>query len=128
MKRKRTHDIHASQLRPNLHEDSNDGTVEHARLKEIQVSDIPVESFKLAHILDILEFKRHEWAVGIPLSVDESQNRMAFFPTIFACQPTRRFGKEHHCEEKAYRWDHLDAPRYTEGCCAVVVGVLTSDE
>jgi hypothetical protein len=125
---KHTHDIHASQLRPDLHEDSDDGTVEHGRFEEIQICDILVETLKLAHVLDVLQFEVHEWTIGIAFAVYENKNGVAFFPSIFACEPAGRLGEEHHGEEEADGGDHLDAPWDAKCCCVIVVGVLAADK
>jgi hypothetical protein len=60
--------------------------------------------------------------------VNKSKNGVAFFPAVFVSQPTWRFRKEYHSEEEADGRNHLDTPWDAESCCAVVVGVLSSDE
>ena len=86
------HDVHTSELRPNLAESSDHGTVNHVGLEEIQVCNVGVSALKLAHVLDILEFVRDEGMVRITLAVDEGENGLAIFPSVLAGEPTRRFG------------------------------------
>lgn len=79
-----THDVHTCQLRPDLREDSDVGTVDHTGFEEIQVSDILVAAFKFTHGFDVLQFEGHKWAVWIAFAVDEGQHAMAILPTVLA--------------------------------------------
>lgn len=94
-----THNVHASQLRPDLGEKTKNSAVQHLRLEEIDISDIGVTALKLAHVLDVLQFVGNERMVWITLAVDKSQNIPALFPPIFAGKPSWRFREEHHHEE-----------------------------
>lgn len=85
-----THDIHTSQLRPDLRKDTNKSSVEHVWLEKIKIGNISVTAFKLAHLLDIFKFEGHEGAIPITFSVDESQNIMAVLPSVLSCKPTWR--------------------------------------
>ena len=86
-----THNVHTSQLRPDLREESDHSAVDHVWFEEIEVGDILVATLKLTHFLDVLQFVRNKRAVTVSFPVDKRQDIVAFFPAVFTCQPTGRF-------------------------------------
>ena len=109
-----THDVHAGQLRPDLCENSDVGTVDHVGLEEVKVGDVLVAGFKSAHLLDVAQLQGDQLAVGVALSVDQSENAVAFFPAVVAGEPTGRFRKEEHSDGKKESWDDLESPGNAE--------------
>lgn len=123
-----THDVHARQLRPNLGEETNKGTVEHLRLEQVQVGNIGVAALKLAHVLDVLQFVGDKRVVRITLAVHEGQHGTAVLPAVLAGEPTRRLGQKHHHEEEEEGGDHLEAPWDTPRGSVVLERVLLANE
>lgn len=58
------------QLRPDLGEDTNVGTVDHAGLEELPVGDIRVCTLELDDLSDLFHLLVHERRVGITLRVN----------------------------------------------------------
>ena len=58
--------------------------------KQLPVCDVFVAGFELRHLANVAELLRDERAVRIALAVDQGEDRVALFPTIFACKPTWR--------------------------------------
>ena len=107
-------DVHPRQLGPDLREDADVGPVDHVRLEEFQEGGVGVLAFEFAHVFDVFEFLDHEGAVRVAFAVHEGEYGVAFFPAIFAREPTRGFGEEAHADEEQDRGDHLHAPRDPE--------------
>lgn len=94
------HHIHTRQLRPDLSEHANVGTVDVLRVEQLPVSDICKLCFERACFLDVFQLVLDEGTVGIAFAVDQGQDLVAFFPSIFACEPARRLGHEDHEAEE----------------------------
>jgi hypothetical protein len=82
------HDIHTSELRPDLGEDTDVSAVDHVRLEELEVRNICVATFELAHVLDLLKFRHDEGSITVALGVDESKHIVALFPAVLASKPS----------------------------------------
>lgn len=87
-----------------------------------------MEALKFSHVLDVLQLERHEGTIWVAFAVYKSKNGLAFFPSVFACEPAGRLGEEHHGEEEADGGNHLDPPWDAECSCVIVVGVLAPDK
>lgn len=98
-----------------MSEDADVGAVDHVGFEELEEASISILALKLAHILNVLEFAEDEDAVRITLPMHECQHSMAFLPTIFPSQPSRRLGQEAHSDEQQDCGNHLQAPRHAEG-------------
>lgn len=122
-----THNVHSSQLGPDLSEHSDHSTVEHGGLEQLEICHVLVLSLEFAQVLNLLHFCDHKRAVGVTFAMNQRQNRVAFFPTIFARQPTGRLGEEKHANKKEDGGNHLDTPRNPEAGSAVVPGVFAAD-
>jgi hypothetical protein len=75
-------------LRPDLGEDTNVSAVDHVRLEELQVRNIVIATFELAHVLDLLKFGHDEGSITIAFGMDKSKHIVAFFPPVFASKPS----------------------------------------
>lgn len=64
------HDVHASQLTPDLGKDADMGAVDHVWLEELKVGDIGICPFKFADIPDLLELTEYEWRVWVTMTMD----------------------------------------------------------
>lgn len=113
------HDVHASQLRPDLHEYTDDGSIEHSGTNELKVGG--VLSFRLDSdpFSDFVEFADNEGAIGIAVTMGESKDCASLLPTILGCQPAGRFREEDHAEEEQDGGDHLQGPRSTESASSM---------
>lgn len=109
------HDVHASQLRPDLHEYTDDGSIEHARTNELKVRGVLSFRLDFDPFSDFVEFADNEGTIGIAVTVSKSKDCASLLPTILGCQPAGRLREENHAEEKQDGWDHLESPGSTEG-------------
>lgn len=123
-----THNVHASELRPNLSKKANKGAVDHIGLEQIQVGNIGMLTLKLAHVLDVLQLVGNKGVVRISLAVNESKHGTAVLPAVLTGEPTRGLGKKHHHEEEEEGGDHLEAPWDTPGGSVVLDRVLLANE
>lgn len=121
------HDVHTSKLGPDLSEDTDESTVEHLGLEQLQVRNVGVLALELAHLANLLHLSHDEGAVGVTVTVDQSQNRLTFLPAVLAGQPTRGLREPDHADEEEDGGDHLDTPGNAEDGGAVVVGVLATN-
>ena len=103
------------------------GSVDHVRLEELKERGICVVALKLAHVLDILQFFIHKWAVGVALAMHKRKNSMTVLPAILAGEPTRRLREEAHSDEEEDGWNHLETPWNTECGGAVDEGAAVGD-
>lgn len=87
-----THDVHASQLTPDLHEETNDGSVDHVRPEQLQVADVGVLALKLDHFTDLGHFTVYEGRIRVAMAVDKIQHLLGLLPAVLAGKPTRRLG------------------------------------
>ena len=94
------HHIHARQLRPDLCEHPDVGAVDVLRVEQLPVSDIRKLCFERASFLDVFQLVLDKGTVRVALAVDKSQDPVALFPSIFACEPARRLGHEDHEAEE----------------------------
>jgi hypothetical protein len=86
------------------------GAVEVLRVKQLPVSNVGEFSFKSASLLDVVELVLNKRRVRVAFAVDESQNSVALFPLIFACEPAGGLWHEDHEEEEEDTGNHLDSP------------------
>ena len=121
------HDIHSSQLRPDLCEHSNMGTLDHIWLKELEKSNIGIVSLKLAHVLNLLQFDLNKGIVWIAATVNKCENSMAILPSVLSCKPTRRFWQPEETEEQENGRKHLQAPGNSEGSNSIDVAAAIRD-
>jgi hypothetical protein len=59
--------------------------------------------------------------------MDQGENLLALLPTVFASEPTGRFGEGEHAQEEEDGGDHLDTPGNTEDGGAVSGRGLATD-
>ena len=114
------HHIHTSQLRPDLSEHADMCAVNVLWVEQLPVSDVRKLCFKRTCRFDIFQLVLNKGAVGITLAVDQSQDPVALFPPVFACEPARGLWHEDHEAEKEDSRQHLDAP--SEFNCQLAVG------
>ena len=81
----RTHHVHAGQLGPDLGEDADVGAPDHVRFEEFEVAGVAVAALELAHVLDFLKLLGDKGAIWVAFAVDEGQDGMAIFPSVFLC-------------------------------------------
>lgn len=93
----------------------------------MEVRDIGMATFKLAHILDVLQLHGDKWMIHIAVAVHQAQHRTALLPAVLARQPSRRFGQQHHHQEEEDGRDHLQAPRDTEGGRGPVIPITSAN-
>lgn len=115
------------QLRPDLGEDPNVRAVDHVWLEELEVCNISIIAFELAHLADVSQLSHDKGSIAVPMAVNESEHVMSFLPTIFAGEPTRRFGKRHHSEEEDDCRNHLETPWNAECTGTVDKGTAVGD-
>lgn len=96
-------------------------------LQEVEVCNIGMLSFKLAHVSNVLELVVDKGMVWITLAVDESKNSLCLVPSVLACQPSWRFREGNHAEKQKEGWNDLETPRDSEGCRVVVVGLFSAN-
>ena len=101
------HHVHASELGPDLGEQTNVSTVDHPRLEQVKVGDIRVGYLELDHGTNLLHFVVNQWIAGVAVAVNESDDGLNFFPATLAGQPARGLGGEEETEEENDRGDHL---------------------
>ena len=66
------------------------GSVDHVGLEKLKVGHVGISALEFAHILDILQFTEDEWCFAITLGMDESQDGVALFPSVFPSKPSIR--------------------------------------
>lgn len=103
-----THDIHAGQLRPDLREESDVGSVDHVWLEKLEIGYIGVVALEFAHILDLLYFAHDERAIWVAFAVHEGEHSASLLPAIFAREPTWGFREEYHSDKETNGGDHLE--------------------
>ena len=108
------HNVHASQLRPDLCKDTDMGSVDHVRLQKLEIRDIGIVALELAHLFDVLKFPRDPRTIGVAFAVNQCQDCVAVFPAVLASKPTGRFWEEKHAGKKNDGWNHLQSPWHTE--------------
>lgn len=59
--------------------------------------------------------------------MDEREHGVAFFPAVFACEPSGGLGEEDHSDEEEHSWYHLHTPGDTEGGGALDVAAAVGD-
>ena len=77
--------LHASELRPDLSEDTNVQTVDHVGLEELEVVDISILALEFAHVLNLLKLDLNKSVIAVTLAVDECENIVAVLPAILTC-------------------------------------------
>lgn len=120
--------VHASQLTPDLGEDSNVRTIDQFAVEKLPVGNIFVPGLEGAHLADIVQLVYDVRAVAVTLAVDKSEHVVALLPPVLAGEPTRRLRQEEHSAEEANGRKHLQTPRDAEDGSAVVGAVLTTHE
>lgn len=108
------HNIHTSELRPDLSEDTDVCSVDHVRFKKLKVRDVRVGTLEFDDFADLGHLLVDERRVGVTLCVNQRENLDSFFPAIFSCQPSRGFWKEENGKEEEDSRDHLKPPGDTE--------------
>ena len=93
-----------------MSEESDVGAVDVAGGEKLDIADSLGTTLNLQPFLDLLEFSGNPGAVGITFAVCQDQNALAFFPAVFSGEPTWRFRKDDHAEEKDDSGDHLQSP------------------
>jgi hypothetical protein len=63
--------------------------VDHMRLEELEVANISIATFELAHITDFLELMHHIRSLSVALGVYESEDVVALFPSVLAGEPSK---------------------------------------
>ena len=109
------HDVHASQLRPDLSEDTNVNAVDHVGLEQLHEGNVGVLAFKLDHLTNLIKLKLHEGTVGVTLAVNQGKNGLCLLPSVVTGEPTRRFRQKQETNTKDDSRNHLQTPRNTEG-------------
>jgi hypothetical protein len=79
------HDIHASELGPDLRKNADMGTIDHVRLEQLEIGNVGVVALKLAHFLDLLQFKLDKRIVRIAFTMNQGEDGMAIFPPVLSC-------------------------------------------
>lgn len=105
-----THNVHSSELGPDLTEQTDQSTVKHLRLEKVQVGDVGVLALQLALITDILKLEGNEGVATVTLAVDKGQNIVSLLPAVSTSEPARRLGQEEHGAEQKDSRDHLKTP------------------
>lgn len=121
------HDVHAGELGPDLHENPDDGSVEHTRTQELKVRGVVSFGFDLDPLSDFVELANDKGTVRITMTVGESKHCTSLLPAVLRCQPARRLGEEDHAEEEQDGGDHLQSPGSTEGTSAVDEATAVAD-
>jgi hypothetical protein len=86
------HNVHTSELRPDLGEDTDVEAIEHLRLEELLDGDVGVLPLELNHLLDLGHLEGDERRVGVTLAVDEGENLVALLPAVVTGEPPWGFG------------------------------------
>ena len=129
-----THDVHSAHLRPNLGEHGSHGPIDHLGTEQVDVGDVLVLAFKLAHVADILQLDGDKGGIHIALGMDVGQNLLTFLPAIPLCEPTGGFGEEEDSDVQEQSGDHLETPGQSPGGRTVGfsanpdIGMLVGDE
>jgi hypothetical protein len=123
-----THNVHSSQLGPDLREQTHHGSVQHPRLEQVNVSSVVEGALQLALLADILQLQSDEGVVSVTFAVNQCQDFMSLLPAVLASQPTGGFREEHHRKEEENGRDHLQTPGNTPGSSTPVVYVLSANE
>jgi hypothetical protein len=79
------HDVHAGELRPNLSENADVGTIDHVRLEQLEIGNVSIVPFKLAHLLDFLEFELDKGIVRIAFTMNQREHSVTVFPAVLSC-------------------------------------------
>lgn len=61
MRRSTYHDIHTGELRPDLCEDTNVGSVDHIGLKQFEKGDIGIVAFEFDNLPNVTQLPGDEW-------------------------------------------------------------------
>jgi hypothetical protein len=85
------HHVHAGELRPDLHEDTDDSSVEHTRTEELKVRGVTSFRLDFDPLSDFVEFVSNKRTVRIAVAMSECEHCAGLLPTILGCQPARRF-------------------------------------
>ena len=115
------HHIHTRQLRPDLSEHANVRAVDVLRVEQFPVGDVGKLCFERTSCLDVFQLVLNEWAIGITLAVNQSQDSVALFPSVLASEPARRLWHEDHEAEQENGGQHLDAPSEIESQLTVQI-------
>lgn len=85
-------------------------TVDVFRVEQLPVGDIGELRFEGACFLDILHLVLDKGAIGIALAMDQNQDPVALFPSVFTREPAGRLRHEDHEAEKENGRQHLNTP------------------
>lgn len=79
------HNIHAGKLRPDLSEETNVGTVDHARTDQLEVGDIGSFTLEVDPFLDFIVLVADNGSIWVTFAVSEDQDSLTLFPAVFGC-------------------------------------------
>ena len=61
------------------------GTIDHVRLEQLEIGNVGVVALKLAHFLDLPQFKLDKRIVRIAFTMNQGEDGMAIFPPVLSC-------------------------------------------
>ena len=109
------HNIHASQLRPDLSEDTDMSAINHIGLEELEDGGVCVHPLEFDHIADLFQFLLDVRVVDVSITMEQREGALGFFPTAVLREPTRGAGKEHESQAQQRAGKHLKTPGNAEG-------------
>lgn len=124
---RRTHDIHATQLGPDLGEQADLRAIEHLLGEEVEVGDMFVSSLEFTHVPNVLHLEGDERGVSVSFGMDACEYFVAFLPPVMAGEPSRGLGQHQHSYVQEESRNHLQAPGKPPGRGAVIPGLVAAD-
>lgn len=81
-KQKTYHHVHAGELGPDLHENPDDGSVEHTRAEEFKVRGVLSFGLDFDPLPDFVEFADNEGTVRIAMAMGECKHCAGLLPAV----------------------------------------------
>jgi hypothetical protein len=76
------HHVHAGELGPDLHEHTDDGSVEHTRTEELKVRGVLSFRLDFDPLPDLVKLANNEGTVRIAMAMGECKHCAGLLPTI----------------------------------------------